>query len=79
MPQLRPLIVGLSVFALILLPLLLACDSETPAEAPTNPPTAAPTSTPQNDKAALTALYHSTNGPNWPYNENWLSDAPTRE
>ena len=28
------------------------------------------------DRAALVALYHATDGPNWVNSENWLSDAP---
>ena len=28
------------------------------------------------DRAALVALYNTTDGPNWVNNENWLSDAP---
>ena len=28
------------------------------------------------DRAALVALYHATDGPNWIDNENWLTDAP---
>ena len=28
------------------------------------------------DRAALVALYHATDGPNWVNNENWLTDAP---
>ena len=28
------------------------------------------------DHAALVALYHATDGPNWVNNENWLTDAP---
>ena len=31
------------------------------------------------DRAALEALYHSTDGPNWNNNANWLSDAPLRD
>ena len=31
------------------------------------------------DRAALVALYHATNGPNWRYSDNWLSDAPLNE
>ena len=31
------------------------------------------------DHAALVALYHATNGPNWYNNDNWLSDAPLGE
>ena len=31
------------------------------------------------DRAALVALYNATDGPNWEYNANWLSDAPLRE
>ena len=28
------------------------------------------------ERIALEALYHSTNGPNWKFNTNWLSDKP---
>ena len=28
------------------------------------------------DRAALVALYHATDGPNWANNDNWLTDAP---
>ncbi len=28
------------------------------------------------DRAALTALYNATDGPNWHHNDNWLTDAP---
>ena len=28
------------------------------------------------DRAALAALYHATDGPNWRDNTNWLSDSP---
>ena len=28
------------------------------------------------DRAALTALYHSTDGPNWRENAHWVSDEP---
>ena len=31
------------------------------------------------DRAALVALYESTDGPNWVNNENWLTDAPLRD
>ena len=31
------------------------------------------------DRAALVALYHATDGPNWRNNENWLTDAPLGE
>ena len=31
------------------------------------------------DRAALEALYHATDGPNWANNENWLTDAPIAE
>ena len=30
----------------------------------------------ESDRAALVALYNSTGGPEWIYNENWLSDEP---
>ena len=28
------------------------------------------------DREALVALYHATDGPNWKYNERWLSESP---
>ena len=31
------------------------------------------------DRAALVALYHATDGPNWVNSENWLTDAPLQE
>ena len=31
------------------------------------------------DKETLVAFYNATNGPNWRFNENWLSDAPLGE
>ena len=31
------------------------------------------------DRAALTALYNATNGPNWRHSDNWLTDAPLGE
>ena len=31
------------------------------------------------DRAALVALYHATDGPNWVNNNNWLTDAPLGE
>ena len=34
---------------------------------------------PGSDEAALIALYHATNGPNWHRHENWLTDAPLSE
>ena len=30
------------------------------------------------DRAALVALYHATDGPNWTNSDNWLTDAPLR-
>ncbi len=34
---------------------------------------------PNPDRAALVALYESTDGPNWNVNDNWLTDAPIGE
>ena len=31
---------------------------------------------PSAERAALVALYHATDGPNWTYNDNWLTDEP---
>ena len=33
----------------------------------------------ESDRAVLEALYHATDGPNWTFAWNWLSDAPLRE
>ena len=49
------------------------------------PGTAAATAPPavsgsaETDREALVALYNATNGGNWRYNDNWLSDAPLGE
>ena len=45
-----------------------------PAPSTTQIPT-----TPAADRAALTALYNATDGPNWTNNTNWLSDRPLGE
>ena len=34
---------------------------------------------PLDDRAALVALYHATDGDNWARNDNWLTDAPLGE
>ena len=41
----------------------------TVTDPPVNPDAAA-------DRAALVALYNATDGANWPFSENWLSDMP---
>ena len=46
---------------------------------PPAPPRPGPVEVPTADRAALVALYHSTGGPNWITNSNWLSDAPLGE
>ena len=33
----------------------------------------------ESDRAALVALYHATDGPNWTDNTNWLSEEPLSE
>ena len=38
-----------------------------------------PQPTADDDRAALTALYHATDGDNWRNNTNWLTDAPLQE
>ena len=40
---------------------------------------AAPLSSPETDRAALTALYHATDGPRWTRNDQWLTAAPLSE
>ena len=42
-------------------------------------PTVKSTTSPLSDRAALVALYHSTDGDNWTDNSNWLSDRPLDE
>ena len=42
-------------------------------------PTVTSTTSPLSDRAALVALYHSTDGDNWTDNSNWLSDRPLDE
>ena len=54
------------------------------ASTPTATPTPRPTATPApvqsgRDRAALVALYHNTDGPNWDDNTNWLTDRPIGE
>ena len=39
----------------------------------------APAASAATDRAALIALYHATDGPNWERNDNWLSTAPIGE
>ena len=34
---------------------------------------------PQTDREALVALYEATDGPNWAYSDNWLTDLPLDE
>ena len=59
-----------------------AVQSPSPAPVPTS--TRAPTFTAkpahrsgaENDRAALVALYNTTDGPNWSRNTNWLTDLP---
>ena len=41
-------------------------DCETPSDNPGDP----------GDREVLVALYNATDGPNWKYNNNWLSDLP---
>ena len=63
-------------------PLPTATVAPLPTPTPTPPPTATPPPAPtpaERDRAALTALYHATDGPNWANNTNWLTDAPLHE
>ncbi len=53
-----------------------------PEERVTPTPKGAPPlamTSPETDREAMVALYNSTNGPNWRYSANWLSDAPVSE
>ena len=53
----------------------LSCDDSPTGTAPPPPPPPPATVT-DPDRAALTALYEATDGPNWVNSENWLTDAP---
>ena len=52
----------------------------TPTQSPTPMPASSATPDPLDgiaaDRAALTAFYHATGGPNWINNDNWLTNAP---
>ena len=50
-----------------------ASDAPGPAAA-TAPPAASGSA--ETDREALVALYNATNGENWHFSDNWLSDAP---
>ena len=68
---------GAQMRVVLLLPLVvlaltaLSCTGNEPAPKPQTPS--------QADREALAALYHTTDGPNWRDNTNWLSDAPLDE
>ncbi len=70
------------------MPASSARTASTPVPSPTAtdaPGTAAATAPPavsgsaETDREALVAFYNATNGENWWYNDNWLSDAPLGE
>jgi len=48
----------------------------TPTPTPTPSPTPTPTPEPNFDREALEALYRATDGDNWRFNTNWMSDKP---
>ena len=71
----------LSTFAALLIVLLLAttlssCGSDPRPADDSLDSQAAPTSCSETDRAALTALFNATDGPNWHDNTNWLSQQP---
>ena len=60
-----------TLYVLLLLPAAaLAQDNNTATPTPTGP---------EIDRAALVALYNATDGANWYFNTNWLSDEPIGE
>ncbi len=94
MPQCSRLVPLCTILALILSAslLLAACNGgDAPTRQPGStqseervPPTPRgtpqlATTSPETDRATLVALYDSTDGPNWRYSDNWLSDAPLGE
>ncbi len=60
----------LATLAVACLPLLAAACGGSEGPTPT------PRTSPETDRAALEALYNSTDGPNWLRNGNWLSNEP---
>ena len=77
MPQCLRLVPLCTILALILSGSLLfaACGGGSVTPTPRSAPLLAITS-PETDREALVALYNSTDGPNWNFNDNWLIDAP---
>ena len=86
---------GIFALALILPLMLLACGgSDEPTDGPASerstatvapePPTVTPSpatsgSSAETDREALVALYNATEGEDWIFSNNWLSDAPLGE
>ncbi len=62
--MLRSIVIWLVAAPVLVAMLLAGCSDESPTAS---------------DRAALVALYHATNGPNWANNSNWLSDRPLNE
>ena len=88
------LFLGIFALALILPLLLLACvGSDEPTDGPASerstatvapePPAATPSpaasGSSETDREALVALYNATEGEDWIFSNNWLSDAPLGE
>ena len=77
------------IAALLLATILAACGGDAaPGEDATTAPTtteateresAPPPGSVATDREALVALYNATDGPNWTYNNNWLSDVTLGE
>ena len=77
-------LIGVLGLLLLAVGLMLACGSASPAtDAPADSSEQNARVSDQNpgerDRAALTAFYHATDGPNWADNTNWLTDAPLSE
>ncbi len=75
---------SLAVLALTLavaVALLTACEGGSPSPTPASTPAPAPIPLAETspDRAALTALYHATNGPDWTNSAGWLTAAPVGE
>ena len=53
---------------------LVSASNPTPTRPPPPNPVVPPS--PSSDRVVLTALYTTTDGPNWSNNDNWLTDSP---
>ncbi len=74
-PFIYLMIVSSTFFAIF----VIGCSMDTHTSQPTTELSPTQSALREHDRAALIALYNSSNGPGWQQNANWLSDAPLNE